>query len=95
MDEVGRGTTTSTALAIAFATMHHLYTVNKCRGLFATHFHEIADMLGFDESTGKATGLFKNIAFFCTDIDEISVSAHHLVTFSLVSTVLGYGADRF
>lgn len=81
MDEVGRGTTASTALAIAFATMHHLYSVNKCRGLFATHFHEIADMLGFDNATCKATGFFKNIAFFCTDIDEINVGAHHSAQF--------------
>ncbi|KAG8797612.1 DNA mismatch repair ATPase msh1 [Serendipita sp. 399] len=71
MDEVGRGTSVSTALAIAFATIHHLYAHNRCRGLFATHFHEVADMLGYDERTSKAEGFFKDIAFFCTSVDEL------------------------
>ncbi|KAF9155168.1 DNA mismatch repair ATPase msh1 [Actinomortierella ambigua] len=44
MDEVGRGTATLDGCAIAFATLHHLYHVNKCRTLFATHYHELADM---------------------------------------------------
>ena len=78
MDEVGRGTSVSTALAIAFATVHHLYTRNQCRALFATHFHEIADMLGYDEVTHKAQGFFKNIAFYCTDVDELEVGVNSL-----------------
>ncbi|KAG0234186.1 DNA mismatch repair ATPase msh1 [Actinomortierella wolfii] len=44
MDEVGRGTATLDGCAIAFATLHHLYHVNRCRALFATHYHELADM---------------------------------------------------
>ncbi|KAK3845756.1 MAG: DNA mismatch repair protein MutS, partial [Linnemannia gamsii] len=44
MDEVGRGTATLDGCAIAYATLHHLYYVNKCRTLFATHYHELADM---------------------------------------------------
>ncbi|KAG0026880.1 DNA mismatch repair ATPase msh1 [Podila clonocystis] len=31
MDEVGRGTATLDGCAIAYATLHHLYHVNKCR----------------------------------------------------------------
>ncbi|KAF9097514.1 DNA mismatch repair ATPase msh1 [Mortierella sp. AD031] len=46
MDEVGRGTATLDGCAIAYATLHHLYHVNKCRTLFATHYHELADMVG-------------------------------------------------
>ncbi|THU94857.1 hypothetical protein K435DRAFT_152215 [Dendrothele bispora CBS 962.96] len=69
MDEVGRGTTVKDGLAIAFSTIHHLTTVNQCRTLFATHFHEIADMLGYT-SNGKAQGVFENVAFYCTDVDE-------------------------
>ncbi|KAG0043092.1 DNA mismatch repair ATPase msh1 [Gryganskiella cystojenkinii] len=46
MDEVGRGTSTLDGCAIAYATLHHLYNVNKCRTLFATHYHELADMSG-------------------------------------------------
>ncbi|KAG0254234.1 DNA mismatch repair ATPase msh1 [Mortierella polycephala] len=45
MDEVGRGTATLDGCAIAYATLHHLYNVNKCRTLFATHYHELADMV--------------------------------------------------
>jgi DNA mismatch repair ATPase MutS len=73
MDEVGRGTSTNTALAIAFATIHHLYTENQCRALFATHFHEISDMLNYNEKTHKGEGFFHNIAFYCTDVDELEV----------------------
>ncbi|KAF9953751.1 DNA mismatch repair ATPase msh1 [Mortierella alpina] len=46
MDEVGRGTATLDGCAIAYATLHHLYNTNKCRTLFATHYHELADMVG-------------------------------------------------
>lgn len=74
MDEVGRGTSMSTGLAIAFATVHHLYTKNKSRTLFATHFHEIADMLGYDEESRQVQGSFNRIAFFCTDVDETEAS---------------------
>ncbi|KAJ6519566.1 muts domain V-domain-containing protein [Mycena sanguinolenta] len=69
MDEVGRGTTVKDGLAIAFATVHHLLVANQCRALFATHFHEVTDMLGY--STNAASqGIFSNVGFFCTDVDE-------------------------
>lgn len=72
MDEVGRGTTVKDGLSIAFATVHHLVTVNKCRGLFATHFHELSDMLGYDhQSSGQ--GMFETVRFYCTDVDETEV----------------------
>ena len=74
MDEVGRGTTVEDGLAIAFATAHHLLAVNGCRAMFATHFHELADMLGYDPITHKGQGPFSDIAFYCTDVDEIEVS---------------------
>jgi len=41
LDEIGRGTATFDGLSIAWATLEHLHEVNKCRGLFATHFHEL------------------------------------------------------
>ncbi|KZV77021.1 hypothetical protein PENSPDRAFT_568815 [Peniophora sp. CONT] len=70
MDEVGRGTTMKDGLAIAFATVHHLYAQNRCRALFATHFHELTDMLGYSPEH-KGEGFFENIGFFCTDVDEL------------------------
>ena len=44
LDEVGRGTSTHDGLAIAQACMEHLHDVVGCRTLFATHFHELADV---------------------------------------------------
>jgi DNA mismatch repair protein MutS len=41
LDEIGRGTATYDGLSIAWATLEHLHDVNKCRALFATHYHEL------------------------------------------------------
>ena len=49
LDEIGRGTATYDGLSIAWATLENLHDVNKCRTLFATHYHEL-------------TGLTENLA---------------------------------
>ena len=41
LDEIGRGTATFDGLSIAWATIEHLHAVNRCRALFATHYHEL------------------------------------------------------
>jgi DNA mismatch repair protein MutS len=41
LDEIGRGTATFDGLSIAWATIEHLHERNRCRTLFATHFHEM------------------------------------------------------
>ena len=41
LDEIGRGTATFDGLSIAWAALEHLHDVNKCRALFATHYHEL------------------------------------------------------
>ena len=41
LDEIGRGTATFDGLSIAWATVEHLHETNRCRTLFATHFHEL------------------------------------------------------
>ncbi|MFP4002178.1 MAG: DNA mismatch repair protein MutS [Alphaproteobacteria bacterium] len=41
LDEIGRGTATFDGLSIAWGTLEHLHEVNRCRGLFATHYHEL------------------------------------------------------
>ena len=55
LDEIGRGTATYDGLSIAWATLEHLHDVNRCRALFATHYHEmcqLADKLdGVDNAT--------------------------------------------
>ncbi|MGB1027175.1 MAG: MutS-related protein, partial [Rhodospirillaceae bacterium] len=41
LDEIGRGTATYDGLSIAWATVEHLHDLNRCRTLFATHYHEM------------------------------------------------------
>ena len=41
LDEIGRGTATYDGLSIAWAALEHLHEGNRCRTLFATHFHEM------------------------------------------------------
>jgi len=41
LDEIGRGTATFDGLSIAWAAIENLHEVNKCRTLFATHYHEL------------------------------------------------------
>jgi len=41
LDEIGRGTATFDGLSIAWAVVEHLHELNKCRSLFATHYHEL------------------------------------------------------
>jgi DNA mismatch repair protein MutS len=52
LDEIGRGTATFDGLSIAWATIEHLHNMNRCRALFATHFHELTAL------AGKLTRLF-------------------------------------
>ncbi|CAL3964110.1 unnamed protein product [Diplocarpon coronariae] len=66
MDEIGRGTTPRDGDAVAFAVLWHLYERNRCRALFATHFH------GLTERVEKA-GLREGIGFWCTDVVEDDV----------------------
>lgn len=44
LDEIGRGTATFDGLSIAWAVVEHLHEVNKCRSLFATHYHELTTL---------------------------------------------------
>lgn len=44
LDEIGRGTATYDGLSIAWATVEHIHNVNRCRALFATHYHELTSL---------------------------------------------------
>jgi DNA mismatch repair protein MutS len=46
LDEIGRGTATFDGLSIAWATLEQLHEVNRCRALFATHYHELGALAG-------------------------------------------------
>ncbi|KAK9247081.1 muts domain V-domain-containing protein [Lipomyces tetrasporus] len=60
MDEIGRGTTPIEGLAVAYGCLHHLYHVNQSRTLFATHFHDLAEMIKD----------LPHAACYCTDLKE-------------------------
>lgn len=44
LDEIGRGTATWDGLSIAWAVLEHLEGTNRCRAIFATHYHELASL---------------------------------------------------
>ncbi len=55
LDEIGRGTATFDGLSIAWAVVQHLHDVNCCRGLFATHYHELTALAGKLPQLGNHT----------------------------------------
>ncbi len=44
LDEIGRGTATFDGLSIAWAVIEYLHNHNRCRTLFATHYHELTQL---------------------------------------------------
>ncbi len=55
LDEIGRGTATWDGLSIAWAVMEHLHGVNRCRALFATHYHEMTALSARLDGVENAT----------------------------------------
>ena len=55
LDEIGRGTATWDGLSIAWAVLEHLHAVNRCRALFATHYHELTQLAARLEGVANAT----------------------------------------
>ncbi|SJX65916.1 probable MSH1-DNA mismatch repair protein, mitochondrial [Sporisorium reilianum f. sp. reilianum] len=60
-DEIGRGTSSLTGIAVGFATVHTL-RATRCRTLFATHFHEICDLIREKGDDG--------VQFWSTDVEQ-------------------------
>ncbi|MCL7465500.1 DNA mismatch repair protein MutS [Phaeovulum sp. NW3] len=55
LDEIGRGTATYDGLSIAWAVLEHLHQVNRCRALFATHYHEMTALAAKLDGVENAT----------------------------------------
>ncbi|WP_092693211.1 DNA mismatch repair protein MutS [Tranquillimonas rosea] len=55
LDEIGRGTATYDGLSIAWATLEHLHQQNRCRALFATHYHELTRLADQLDGVTNAT----------------------------------------
>ena len=65
LDEIGRGTSTFDGLSIAWATVEHMHEINKCRTMFATHYHELT---GLSERLGKVTNITMRVAEYQGDV---------------------------
>ncbi|XBQ17706.1 MAG: DNA mismatch repair protein MutS [Oceanicaulis sp.] len=55
LDEIGRGTATFDGLSIAWAAVEHLHAVNRCRALFATHYHELTRLVDELDAAGNVS----------------------------------------
>ncbi len=55
LDEIGRGTATYDGLSIAWAVLEHLHDSNRCRALFATHYHEMTALAARLKAVENAT----------------------------------------
>ena len=73
LDEIGRGTATFDGLSIAWAVVEYLHDRNKCRAIFATHYHELAalkeNLAGLSLHTMKTKEWNDEVVFLHTVAD--------------------------
>jgi len=70
LDEVGRGTSTSDGIAIAQAILEYLCVASRPRCLFATHYHELAQL----------ENVYRQITSYCVESRENSQGILFLYT---------------
>jgi len=73
LDEIGRGTATWDGLSIAWATLEYLHETNRCRALFATHYHELtqlADKLAGVENATVAVKEWEGEVIFLHEVHK-------------------------
>ncbi len=73
LDEVGRGTSTFDGVSLAWAITEHLHDRIGCRSLFATHYHELADLA--QDRPGIA-----NLSVAVAEQDDDVVFLHRIVS---------------
>ncbi|WWC66879.1 uncharacterized protein I206_100786 [Kwoniella pini CBS 10737] len=75
MDEIGRGTTLQAGVSIAYSTLNYILNNIGCKTMFATHYHELGRMLGYEDEYGSPTKkgkiARKGVEYWCTDVDEV------------------------
>ncbi|KAJ2661305.1 MutS protein 1 [Coemansia sp. RSA 1200] len=87
LDEIGRGTSTSDGIAIAYATLRYLHDKVRCKAVFATHYHELVphvvpklDALSplhtavYEDGKGGFSFLHKVQPGICTDSHALYVA---------------------
>lgn len=74
LDEIGRGTSTYDGLAIAWAVASDIATRVRCRGFFATHYHELCALAdSYDHVANQSVAVTEqngNIVFIRSLRDE-------------------------
>lgn len=69
LDEVGRGTATYDGLAIAWAVSDYLLNTVQTKTLFATHYHELTQLVGVHNKTVQVEEQDGQVKFFHKIID--------------------------
>ena len=72
LDEIGRGTSTYDGVSLAWAIVEHLHDNIGCRTLFATHYHELADL-------SKSLAAVKNLNVAVREWEDQVVFLHKIV----------------
>ncbi|MDU8942636.1 DNA mismatch repair protein MutS [Ovoidimarina sediminis] len=75
LDEIGRGTATYDGLSIAWATLEHLHETNRCRALFATHYHELTALAETLPGVSNATVAVKEWEGDVIFLHEVTMGA--------------------
>lgn len=71
LDEIGRGTSTYDGVSLAWAITEHLHDVLGCRALFATHYHELAQL-------ADSLPALKNYHVLVQETDQSIVFLHRI-----------------
>ncbi len=71
LDEIGRGTSTYDGVSLAWAITEHLHDAIACRALFASHYHELAQL-------SESLRLLRNYNVLVQESDQDVVFLHRI-----------------